>query len=147
MRFYNNKQKKELEKHVEQTWGAQIKVNEIIEGGKKKLWHVSEDVKKIRTTKLRLETMGTYFARYDKRGELRLSIEGSMKVGPYATKNVVRLTEKEMNEWIRGINLDKKTGKTGYVLLEYENNYLGCGKAYSEGILNHVPKNRRIKNL
>ncbi|MBR9678929.1 MAG: hypothetical protein GON13_01560 [Nanoarchaeota archaeon] len=147
MKFYNNKKKKELETRVEQTWGAKIKVNEIIEGGKNKLWHVSEDVKKIRTRNLRIETMGTYFARYDKRGELRLSIEGSMKVGPYATKYIVRITEKEMNEWIRGINLDKKTENKGYVILKYENNYVGCGKSYSEGILNHVPKNRRIKNL
>ena len=147
MRFYNKKQKKELEKQIEKTWGAQIKINEIIEGGKNKLWHVSEDVKKIRTGRLRVETIGNYFARYDKRGELRLSIEGSMKVGPYAKRNVVRITEKELGEWIRGMNLDKKVENKGYVILKYENNYVGCGKAYSKGILNHVLKNRRIKKL
>jgi NOL1/NOP2/fmu family ribosome biogenesis protein len=91
--------------------------------------------------------VGNYFGRIDKRGELRLSIEGSMKTGPLAIRNVVELNDKELGEWIRGINLDKRTGMKGYVMLKHGKDFVGCGKAYSQGILNHVPKERRIKNL
>ena len=107
---------------------------------------VSKDIRKL-DLHFRTENIGIYFGQIDKRGELRLSIEGAMLVGPTAKKNVVELNDKELEEWIRGINLDKKTGKQGYLILKHGGNFVGCGKAYSEGILNHVPKERRIKKL
>ena len=112
-----------------------------------KLWLVTKDVSKINVDKLRLETIGVYFARYDKRGDLRLSIEGTMMVGSKAKKNVVEINDKELYEWVRGIDLDKIIDDFGYVILKHGKNFVGCGKAFSNGILNHVPKNRRIKKL
>lgn len=147
MKFYNKKQKRELEKRVSKVWGAVIEFEEVLEGGKGKLWAASKGVQKANLRRARVESVGNYFGRIDKRGELRLSIEGSMKVGQLATRNVVELSDKELEEWIRGINLDKQTGMNCYVILKHGKNFVGCGKAYSQGILNHVPKERRIKNL
>ena len=95
MRYYNSKQKRELQKNIDKSWGATIELNEIIVGGKNKLWHATKTVKKINTQRMRVETLGVYFGKYDKRGDLRLSIEGSQKIGPNAVKNVVEIDDKE----------------------------------------------------
>jgi NOL1/NOP2/fmu family ribosome biogenesis protein len=147
MKFYNHKQKRELENKIRSAWGATIKFEEVMEGGKGKLWWVSSDVQRVTLRRVRVESLGNYFGRIDKHGKLRLSVEGAMKVGPSAKENVVELTDKELEEWLRGINLSKQTGKTGYVILKHGKDFVGCGKAYSKGTLNHVPKERRIKNL
>ena len=142
MRFQNRKQKKELENKVMQNWGAKISVSEVVQNNKGKLWIVSKDVAKIRLDRVRIESIGMYFGRYDKRGDLRLSVDGSMIVGPLATKNVEEISMDETEKWVRGLDLYKKTGKQAYVILKNGDDYVGCGKAYSKGILNHVPKER-----
>ncbi len=147
MKFLNKKEKEELKAKIRNSWNAEIEIEEIAMSGEKKMWLVSRQAAIANTQKLRMESIGSYFAKYDKRGDLRLSIEGSIIVGPKAKKNVVELTDKELALWVRGINLDTKTGIEGYVILKKGKDYFGCGKAFEKGILNHVPKERRIKNL
>jgi len=93
-----------------------------------------------------LERVGVYFAKENEFGELRLSIEGSQAVKNQATKNVLELTEDEMNTWMCGHELIKESGLTGPVLMKYGNDMLGTGKASKEKITNFIPKSRRLKD-
>ena len=79
-----------------------------------------------------------------KDNKIRLSIEGSQLIGPKAKKNIVELNDKEAKEWLKGIDLDKKTNNNGFVLIKHKNDFIGCGKQMKDKILNYVPKIRRL---
>jgi NOL1/NOP2/fmu family ribosome biogenesis protein len=61
------------------------------------------------------------------------------------TKNIFELNEEQMNEWMKGNELNIQTGKKGFLAMKYQNDFLGCGKASENKISNFVPKERRIK--
>jgi len=93
-----------------------------------------------------LERVGVYFAKENEFGELRLSIEGSQAIKNQATKNVLELTQDEMNTWMCGHELIKETGLKGPVLMKYKEDMLGTGKASKDKISNFIPKSRRLKD-
>ena len=39
-----------------------------------------------------------------------------------------------------------KTGKRGFLIMKYNDDFLGTGKASEEKIGNFIPKSRRLKN-
>ena len=88
---------------------------------------------------------GLYFGFIEHDG-LRLSMDGAQIVGPKAEKNILELNREEMTEWMRGYAFDKKA-PVGYLLLKYNDHYIGCGKSNGERIWNNVPKERRIRNI
>lgn len=122
--------------------------------------------KDLNLNKLRINSIGMYFAHL-KNNELRLSIEGSQLIGPIAKKNIVELTEKELEQWIQGYDLDKPTktnppathpcqdkqkdqsinkpNNNSFIIVKHNNDYIGCGKVKDNKILNYVPKTRRIR--
>lgn len=79
-----------------------------------------------------------------KKGELRLSIEGSQLIGPHAKKNVVELDRNELRQWLRGEDLIKEVKEEGYVIMKSNNDFVGCGRVKEGKILNFVPKARRL---
>lgn len=92
-----------------------------------------------------VERAGTYIAKIEERG-IRLSIEGSEIFKDQITKNIVELNEEEMNTWMMGHEVLKKSETTGFVIIKYENDMLGTGKASVEKITNFIPKSRRLKD-
>jgi NOL1/NOP2/fmu family ribosome biogenesis protein len=91
--------------------------------------------------KNKLNSIGIYFCKYEKDG-IRLSIEGSMLM-KNPKKNVIKLNKKQFEEWMKGNDLEIKHPKE-YVLLEYDNMVVGCGKSNEENIRNFIPKSRRM---
>jgi len=47
---------------------------------------------------------------------------------------------------MKGQDLQIKTGKRGFFVMKYKDDFLGCGKASQEKIGNFIPKSRRLKN-
>jgi len=134
----------DFKQFVMDQWGADLKGKKFLMTGEYKYWLVSEEVAK---KKIIGEVAGYYFARRNKDGTYRLSIEGSQIVGPLSTKNVVEINDKELWNWLRGIDIENNHDQMGWVILKHKDDFVGCGKAFTNGILNHVPKERRIKNL
>ena len=91
-----------------------------------------------------IERVGVYLAKKEPQG-IRLSIEGSQILKNQITKNFVKLTKEEMQEWMMGHELLKKTSERGFVIMIYENDALGTGKASENKITNFIPKSRRLK--
>ena len=77
--------------------------------------------------------------------KIRLSIEGSQILGAQIKKNIFELDEKQMEEWMMGQDLPIKTGKRDFLVIKYQDNFLGCGKASEEKIGNFIPKSRRLR--
>ena len=117
----------------------------IVKAGNNKIWITNREILETDFSKIRTETLGLYFGKIEYDG-IRLSIEGSQIVGKQAKKNIVNITEDQLFMWLRGFDLEIQCEST-YVLLKYKSDFVGCGKKKENGILNFIPKDRRIRSL
>ena len=116
---------------------------------KDKIWICTEELLNNRFEGLSLEGIGIVFARITKKG-VKITTNIAQIFGKYFRKNVFEVSEKEKDQYIRGIDLKKNLPTTsGYVVLKWQKHYLGVGLYNEETktIKNMVPKARRIKKL
>ena len=92
-----------------------------------------------------IERVGIYFGKVI-HDEIRLSIEGTHILKNQITKNIFELNDEQAELWMKGNELEIQTGKKGFLIMKYKDDFLGCGKASELKITNFVPKNRRLKN-
>ncbi len=147
----NSKEVKEVIAMVRQQWGCDIPsaVGNVgfLEGATGDIFLISRSIESLDLERLRIDSLGLYFGE-KKNGELRLSIEGSQLVGKSATKNVLEIDNAEFKDWIRGNDLEKDYGGcSGYVIMKYADDFVGCGRCKNGKILNFVPKARRVSNI
>ena len=140
-----SKDKKQLLALIKAQWNADFKPEFVFfRNEKQKIYVIHKDIAKIDLSGARINTVGMYFGEY-KKGELRLSIEGSQLIGPLAKKNVVELDDKEAIAWLRGNDLNKEGDWSGFVIVKHNDDYLGSGKYTADKrLLNFVPKARRL---
>ena len=83
-------------------------------------------------------------------GVLKPTTDALQLFGRYARKNIVKLTKKNAERFIRGedLEIDKIEDlklKAGYVIVRYKEHVLGCAN-FKQGVLkNMLPKSRRRK--
>ena len=166
----NTRQIKKLKEQIFVAWGVDFNFGNyaVLRNNEGKIFISSKDINKIELSKLKINTVGLYFAKQEPPG-IRLSIEGSQMIGPAAVKNVLELKKEQVSEWSRGEQLSLKDTETvhggssfkgssfadgssscfsGFVIIKYMNDFLGCGKITSDGkVLNFVPKGRRIRMI
>jgi NOL1/NOP2/fmu family ribosome biogenesis protein len=93
-----------------------------------------------------IERAGIYFATIEPYGGIRLSLEGSQMVSDQITKNIFEIPDKEtLEQWMSGQELPIQTGKKDFLIMKYQDDFLGTGKASENKISNFIPKNRRLK--
>ena len=148
--FLQTKKAREFLELIKLQWDADV--NFLLEdyffmkSEEDKYYITSRDVEKVELKKLRLNAIGLYIAEVNNT-QVRLSIEGSQLIGPHAKKNVVNVNETQMRDWLKGEELSVEGNHTGFVIIKYNNDFLGSGK-FSEGkVLNFIPKVRRVKEL
>lgn len=144
----NTREVKKILKWLKEHYGIkELKIDKaFLKSTKDRLYLISKKVSELETKDLRINLVGMYFAKEDKKG-IRLSIEGSQIVGPKAKKNIAKLSKEQMQQWIRGEDIDFKGDLKGFVIIKYGSDFYGTG-VYKEGkILNYVPKERRIKKI
>tara|TARA_B100000315_G_scaffold90809_1_gene83437 strand:+ start:885 stop:1352 length:468 start_codon:yes stop_codon:yes gene_type:complete len=150
LHILNKKQKQEIEEKLNNQFGIKEISEKIIMKGKEKLFLFSgsftnEEIKKLEELVV-IEKVGVYFAKIDERtNDLRLSIEGSQIFKNQINKNVFEISEELVEQWMKGRELNIKTGKKGFIVIKYKDDFLGTGKASEEKISNFIPKIRRLK--
>jgi NOL1/NOP2/fmu family ribosome biogenesis protein len=150
IKILNQKEKQEIKEKLNKQFGIKEVSEKIIMKGKEKLFLFSgsftnEEIKKLEELVV-IEKVGVYFAKIDERtNDLRLSIEGSQIFKNQINKNVFELNKKQTEEWMKGRELNIKTGKKGFLVIKYKDDFLGTGKASEEKIGNFIPKIRRLK--
>lgn len=146
LNILNKKQTKEILGLIKAQFEADFKEDyAFFQNEKGKIYIMDKDISKINTDKLRINSLGLYFAEL-KNTEIRLSIEGSQLIGPIASKNILKLTDNQSKEWMKGEDLEVKENKdfSGFLLIKHNGDFLGTGK-YREGkVFNFVGKNRRV---
>ncbi|MBS3097689.1 hypothetical protein J4209_02730 [Candidatus Woesearchaeota archaeon] len=145
LKILNKKETKGILDLIKKQWGCDVKLDyAFLQNEKGRVFIVDKDVFKIDLKKIRINSIGLYFAEVGG-NEIRLSIEGSQIIGPEAKKNVIDVDEKEAREWLKGYDLEKEVKAKGFAIIKYREDYLGTGKVRDNKIFNFVPKNRRLR--
>ena len=124
------------------------KAEEYFYSGSKKVFSGDYEEKQIKSLESLtfIERIGVYFAKKDlNTGGIRLSIEGSQILKDQIKENVFELNKEQLEEWMKGREIQVRTGKKGFLIMKYKDNFPGTGKASEEKITNFIPKNRRLK--
>ena len=148
IKIFTSKEKEKLVEQLSKQFGIK-KVDGIISmRGRERLFLFQgilneKQIHEIEST-IPIERVGIYFGK-DINGQIRLSIEGVHILKNQITKNIFELNEEQLDLWMKGNELNIKSGKNGFVIMKYKDNFLGTGKASEEKITNFIPKNRRLK--
>jgi NOL1/NOP2/fmu family ribosome biogenesis protein len=154
LNFLNNQETKEIQKILEKQFGTNKIQGELIKIGKEKIFIYQGSLTQQEIEKISeitpIERIGIYFGRenIDRNNikEIRLSIEGSEIIGKNATKNVFIANGKQAEQWMMGHEVLVESEFLGPVIIKYQNEFIGCGKASKEKITNFIPKSRRLKD-
>ena len=150
LKFLNKSEKEKIVRQLNEQFGIKEIPWEIAKLGKERIilfsGKVSEKEIQILDRFARIEGIGVYFAKNDeKTNDLRLSIEGTQLLKSQITKNILELNEKQAEEWMMGQDLNITTGKKGFYIIKFKDDFLGTGKISENKISNFIPKSRRLK--
>jgi NOL1/NOP2/fmu family ribosome biogenesis protein len=142
-KILNAKQAKEILKLIKDRWDVDFSSDYVfLKNEKQKVFITNRDLDRLDLEKLRINSTGLYIAEI--KDGIRLSIEGSQLIGPEAKKNVLEVDDKQARDWLKGVEIEYKGDLKGFVIIKNKDNYIGCGKAVTDKILNFIPKTRRI---
>jgi NOL1/NOP2/fmu family ribosome biogenesis protein len=149
IQILNQKQIQESYRSLKEQFGIDKIPGRIMKLGEEKLFlftgdATDEEIKKLENI-VPVERLGVYFAKIIKE-DVKLSIEGSQILKEQIKNNIFELNDEQAEKWMMGQELNLKSGKRGFVVMKYQDNFLGCGKASEEKISNFIPKMRRLKN-
>jgi len=149
LKILNKREQKEIEKKLNKQFGIKNVPGIIAMKGKERLFLFSGSLNKRNIKALEkiviIERLGIYFAKLVE-DSVKLSIEGTQILKDQIKENIFELSENQVEEWMKGQDLQIKTGKRGFFVIRNKDDFLGCGKASKEKIGNFIPKNRRLKN-
>ncbi|MFH1365143.1 MAG: hypothetical protein ABIH28_00995 [archaeon] len=147
IKILNSKEKKEIEKSLEENFGIKNIPGELIKKGEEKIFLFQGSLNQNQIREIEefsyIERIGVYFAK-EQAGEIRLSIEGTHLLKEQINKNIFEMNEEQEQDWIKGRELNISTGKRQFLIMKYKEDFLGCGKASAEKITNFIPKTRRL---
>ena len=157
-RKMNKKQIKPVLEAIKTQWNADIKLDyAFLQNEKGKVFIINKEFADIDLEKLNINSLGLYLG-FIKNNRLRLSIEGSQLVGPKAKKNIIELTDSQIQDWLKGEDIETNNKSEEFVLIKNNKDFFGTGKIKphevvpktkgfrAEGyILNFIPKGRRLK--
>ena len=148
IKILNQGEKQEIEKNLNKQFGTDEIPGMLIKRGEEKIFLFQgslneKQIKKLAET-VPVEGIGIYFAK-EINGEFKPSIEGAQIIKEQIKKNIFEVNEEQAEKWMMGQELNIKTGKTGFMIMKYGEDVLGCGKASEEKISNFIPKTRRLK--
>lgn len=149
-RILSKSEKAEIENKLKGQFGINEIPGLLVMIGKERIFFFSGDYEKKDVERLGdtvpIERVGVYFAKKDERtNDIRLSIEGAQILQNQIKKNIFELPEEYLEDWMKGRELQLKTGMYGFVVIKFGEDILGTGKASEEKISNFIPKNRRLK--
>lgn len=148
LKILNANEKREIEEKIKNQFGVDEIRGILIKSGKERLFFFSGNFSKEMIKSLEesapVERIGVYFAKIVNE-EIRLSIEGVQILKDQINKNILKINDEQAERWMKGQELDIKTGKRGFLIIKNNEDFLGCGKASEEKVGNFIPKTRRLK--
>jgi len=145
--FIKTPEKRRIIEQLNEQFGIQELPFLLIESGKEKIrgfsGHLSKDEIIELGKILNIEVIGLYILKKED-NLFRLSLDATHLLKKQITKNIIEINDAQLQEWIRGHDLDTKMQK-GIVVIKNHDDFFGCGRSSGDKIFNHIPRERRIK--
>ena len=145
--FIKTPEKREIIAQLNKQYGITELPYLLIETGKEKIRGFSGSLSKDEIQNLgqlaRIELIGSYLIR--KEHDMRLSFDALHLLKNQIVSGIIEINEEEYEEWIRGYDLNKRAEK-GTFAVRFKGDFVGCGKSTGDKLINHVPKERRLKS-
>lgn len=146
--FLSKKEKKEIIEKLKNQFGIENVDGEFVLSGTERIFLyqgklTQKELDEIQKDTL-VERIGIYFAKKINE-DIKLSLDGVQIVRNKIKKNIFEINKKQAEDWMHGNELAIETGLRGFIVLKYESDLLGCGKASEGKITNFVPKSRRLR--
>lgn len=149
LNILNKAEKQEILRKLNEQFGITNLPGVLIKIGMEKIFlfqgSLNEQEIKALEEAVPIERAGIYFAKIQE-DQIRLSIEGTQLLKDQINKNIFEIDDEQVEQWIKGNELNIATGKKGFLIMKYKDDFLGAGKASQEKITNFLPKYRRLKN-
>lgn len=143
----NAKDRKELLVSLEEQFGVEALPDEAyVVSNKEKVYMVTQDIRDVAWSELRIDRVGVYIGKWYADG-FRPSVEGSQVFGPMASKNVVELGKQGLMGWLKGRDVDTMYDDSRFVLVRYQDDFVGGAKMKNGTLLNGVSKARTTVTL
>jgi NOL1/NOP2/fmu family ribosome biogenesis protein len=148
LKILNKNEKKEIENKLLNQFGIKEINGIFLKRGAERIFLFQgnfeiKDIKKLESNVL-IERVGVYFGKIQN-DMVRLSVEGIHLLKNQITKNIFELNKEQSIQWMKGEELNIETGKKEFLIMKYNDDFIGCGKASEKKITNYIPKNRRLK--
>jgi len=153
--FISEKQKKEILKLISQQFEIEkLTLPHIfVKDTNDRVFIINQKIREIELKDYKIESIGLYFCKLV-HNEVRLSMEGSYIIGKQAKKNILEINNEQLKDWMQGkdIKLENQQLKennnlNGFIIIKYNNDFLGEGKLKESTVLNYVPKERRSNKI
>ena len=148
IKILNSKEKQEILDNLKSRFGIEKLNGAIAKIGEEKLFLFSGSLTEKEIRQLEaiafVERIGVYFAKIIG-NEVKLSIEGVFLLKSQIKKNIFELNKEQVSDWMKGQDLNLVSGKKGFIIMKYGNDFLGSGKASENKIGNFITKSRRVK--
>jgi NOL1/NOP2/fmu family ribosome biogenesis protein len=146
IQFIKSPEKKKIVQQLTEQFGLSELPYLLVESGKEKIRGFSGTMNKEEIEELSeiapIESIGLYLIRVEH--DIRLSFDASHILSNQFNKNIVDISDLDYEEWIRGYDIPLQV-PSGTYLIKYKDDFLGCAKSNGEKLINHVPKERRLK--
>ena len=150
LKILNSKEIKKIKELVIAEFGAFLKEEyAYLQNEKDKVYLINREIAKVNLNNLKIDKIGLYFAEVQE-NQVRLSKEGAQLLIHEAEKNQgniknkVELTKEEVKNYFHGHDLARDLGENSQlVILQYQNNTIGCTRYKERRILNFLPKLNR----
>jgi NOL1/NOP2/fmu family ribosome biogenesis protein len=143
------KEIEEIEEIVKRNYGVEVNLKKILvlEGKEKKIRISNKNVLKLNLEKLGIDSIGLYFGKIKRNKKIHLSVEGSQMIGKNAVKNIVCLSKKNTEKFLKGENVKPQEEINceyyNFVIVKFKKNILGSSLLVEEKLKNLLPKSRR----
>lgn len=145
--FIKSNEKRDIVSQLNKQFGIEELPYLLVQSGKERVrafsGHLSKDEIKSISEIARIEGIGMYLIR--KEHDLRLSFDATQVLKNKIKKQIIEINQEQYEEWIRGYDLQVTSETKGTVVIKFKDDFIGCGKSTGDKILNHVPKERRIR--
>ncbi len=140
----NSKEIKAITKQLEEQFGLVDKLDFVfLRNNKDRVYITTREIEKIDLASIRIDSVGLYFGKVYADG-FRLTIEGAQLIGPLCKKNIVDVSLGQKHDWLVGKDLPLDVQENCFVILRWNNDYIGSAKVKNGVAFNSVPSARTL---